>query len=124
MTFCKAYAPVQARQHLFSEDLFARHDPLTTDAFTLYVKSAILLGKVKTFNIRFKSRYPTTLGPQGFYNASARQEPRATPEFLELDQLIRNYVSGIPKRFSNPIDMDQGNKVDRILYMAHLLPQL
>lgn len=39
------------------------HPPLTTDAFTLYLKGSVLLGKVKTFNVRFKMRYTDGAGP-------------------------------------------------------------
>lgn len=112
--------PSQSRQYLFSDDLFINHTPLVTDSFTLYVKGAILLGRVKTFNIRFKSCYSASFGPQGPHNV----EPRATAGFIALDNLIARFIASFPKHYHDPIDIEHGNKVDRVLYTALLLPHL
>ncbi|KAG9008534.1 hypothetical protein FRB90_008808, partial [Tulasnella sp. 427] len=58
-----AYVPTQGRQHLFTPKMLITHPPLTTDSFTLYLKASVLLGKVKTFNVRFKMRYTDGAGP-------------------------------------------------------------
>ncbi|KAG8945758.1 hypothetical protein FRC04_000524 [Tulasnella sp. 424] len=59
----ESYVPTQGRQHLFTPKMIVNHPPLMTDAFTLYLKASILLGKVKTFNVRFKMRYTDGMGP-------------------------------------------------------------
>ncbi|KAG8997271.1 hypothetical protein FRB93_000404 [Tulasnella sp. JGI-2019a] len=37
--------------------MLVTHPRLTTDAFTLYIKATVLLGRVKTFNGRFRYKY-------------------------------------------------------------------
>ncbi|KAG8903609.1 hypothetical protein FRC00_014646 [Tulasnella sp. 408] len=151
------------------------HPPLTTDAFTLYLKGSVLLGKVKSFNVRFKMRYtdgagPTAMGSSTYtasslydnhqsnahdpYNwaqqaaqqqrspphapapnpaypygapsstAGSKIDPRETAEFQLLDNLIRSFISSIPKDFREPVPTDLGIKLDPVLYTAHLLPHV
>ncbi len=117
------------------------HPPLATDSFTLYLKGTILLGKVKTFNVRFKMRYTDGMGPSsGSTYTAAYQEtysygapsstsgskidPRETAEFQFLDNLIRTFPSSIPKEFKDAVGMDIGMKLDPVLYVAHLLPHV
>ncbi|KIO22827.1 hypothetical protein M407DRAFT_27699 [Tulasnella calospora MUT 4182] len=65
-----AYVPTQGRQHLFTPKMLVNHPPLMTDAFTLYLKASVLLGKVKTFNVRFKMRYTDGAGPTAMGSAT------------------------------------------------------
>ncbi|KAG8940390.1 hypothetical protein FRC04_005274 [Tulasnella sp. 424] len=145
------YVPIQGRQHLFTHKMLTTHPVLTTDSFTLYLKGSVLLGKVKTFNIRFKMRYtdgggPTSMGgsvytaapldqdqsqpsPEYLYGApsstaSSKVDARETAEFQVLDNLIRSFISSIPKEFKDPVPTELEVKLDPVLYTAHLLPHV
>ncbi|KAG8978886.1 hypothetical protein FRB93_010516 [Tulasnella sp. JGI-2019a] len=131
--------PIQNRQRLFSHGTFLTHPRLTTDSFTLYIKAASLLGKVKTFNGRFRYRYtdvvgrsrpasPTceqeSSGPSISVNDVTKINPRDTEEFKSLDALIVAFIANVPREFSDPVGLETGSKLDPILYMAHMLPHV
>ncbi|KIO22819.1 hypothetical protein M407DRAFT_27693 [Tulasnella calospora MUT 4182] len=145
------YVPIQGRQHLFAPKMLTTHPASTTDSFTLYLKGSILLGKVKTFNVRFKMRYtdgggPTSSGgsvytaspfnqdqpqpsPEYPYGApsstaSSKIDARETAEFQVLDNLIRSFSASIPKEFQDPVPTKLRSKLDPVLYTAHLLPHV
>ncbi len=113
------------------------HPPQTTDSFTLYIKAAILLGKVKSFNVRFKIRYSdgvpdvpnsyTSDQPFGYPPPSPPApkgiDPRETAEFQILDNLLRNFTNSIPREFKDPVGAG-GSRMDPVLYLAHLLPHV
>lgn len=119
------YVPHRSRQKLFTDRMLTTHPPLTTDSFTLYIKGASLIGKVKTFNIRYRMRYTfdqdAATNPYDPKPSTRRgqQDPRGTMEFQVLDTLIKNYIDSIPKDLRDPV---RGGKVDPVLYTAHLLP--
>ncbi|KAG9043658.1 hypothetical protein FS837_009293 [Tulasnella sp. UAMH 9824] len=146
-----AYVPTQGRQHLFSPKMLTTHPPLTTDSFTLYVKGSVLLGKIKTFNVRFKMRYTdgggTTTYGSSIYGASpfnqdqtgpnleypygapsstatSKVDARETAEFQVLDNLIRSFIMSFPKQLKNPVPTELESKLDPVLYTAHLLPHI
>jgi len=94
------------------------HPPLTTDSFSLYIKATILLGQVKTFNIRFKRNH-------SFLNVDDSEpplDPRTTPSFQALDTSISAFLPSLPQAFRDPVGLKTGAKVDPVLYLTHLLP--
>ena len=96
------------------------HPPSTTDSFTLYIKGAVLMGKVKMFNARFRSKYDEEGQSSSLTEPGASMDPRDTAEFQVLDTLITSFKSSFPRDFKDPIGSE--GKVDPILYTAHLLP--
>lgn len=109
------------------------HPASATDPFTLYIKAAVLLGKVKSFNGRFRYRYTDGLafglgaakdGESNLVNELTTIDPRATAEFRTLDNLIETFTAGIPKEFRDPVGLQSGAKLDPILYVAHMVPHM
>lgn len=90
------------------------HPPDLTDAFTLYVKSTVLLGKVKTFNGRFKIKYDE--------HTAANIDPRETTEFQMLDSLISQFKASIPKELRETVTTE--GKLDPTLHLALVLPHV
>lgn len=105
--------PVEDRQRLTTSKALVTHPPEITDSFTLYIKSSILLGKVKTFNGRFKLKYESTAGAG---------DPMETTEFQMLDSAIQKFKASIPKDLCQFISLD--GKVDPTLHMALLVPNV
>ncbi|KAG9027771.1 hypothetical protein FRB95_007403 [Tulasnella sp. JGI-2019a] len=143
------FIPTQGRQRIFSNKMLVTHPRLTTDAFTLYIKASILLGRVKVFNGRFKYRYtdgdwsgrpvvtpvssPSSSSSSGGPNACAygrtvrevtRINPKDTDEFVALDELIQAFIESIPREFKDPVGLETGAKLDPTLYMAHMMPHM
>ncbi|KAG8851250.1 hypothetical protein FRB96_009453 [Tulasnella sp. 330] len=104
--------PVGNRQRLTTSRVLSTHPPEITDAFTLYIKASILLGRVKTFNGRFKLKYELTSGVG---------DPRETTEFQMLDSAIQSFKSSVPKDLC---EFTRDGKVDPTLHMALLLPNV
>lgn len=90
------------------------HPSGLTDSFTLFVKAVVILDRVRTFNTRFRLKYPSARG--------GSVDPRLVPEFKELDETIETFVGSFPREFKNPLHGEDGNKLDPILYLTHLLP--
>ncbi|KAG8857198.1 hypothetical protein FRB96_005872 [Tulasnella sp. 330] len=131
------FVPTQGRQCLLSHGMLTTHPHLATDSFTLYIKASALLGKVKTFNSRFRYRYtygdqqlaaPTAGGAENPRCSSHRNvaaiDPRSTDEFKALDEMCHAFVASIPRQFKDPVGLDTGAKLDPTLYMAHMLPHM
>ncbi|KAG9013634.1 hypothetical protein FRB94_001739 [Tulasnella sp. JGI-2019a] len=104
---------IHERQCLATPDVLVTHPPAITDSFTLYIKAAILLGKVKTFNGRFKLKH-------GELNEN--RDPRESKEFQMLDSLIEGFKTSIPKELKEFLSAN--GKLDPTLYMILLLPHL
>lgn len=106
------------------------HPPLSTDSFTLYIKGSILLGKIKTFNVRYKIRTSDVLNaspPDGNSpdSGSGQADPRESIEFQMLDRLVGTFIARIPKEFKDPFAVGEGTtRVDPVLYSALLLPHV
>lgn len=98
--------------------MLTSHPPEVTDSFPLYIKASCLLGKVKTFNVRFKQRYSASQNVSG----AEPTEARDTTEFQMLDNLLKNFISNIPREFRDPLRADR--RVDPILYTALLIPHV
>lgn len=129
---------MQTRQHLLSQNVLITHPPLSTDSFTLYVKAAAILGKVRSFNRRYRQHYaviPISPGGERLSPSSGlgsippdgearARDPRETKEFKALDDLISAFIASIPKEFKDPVGTSTGAKIDPTLYVAHLLPHM
>ncbi|KAG8989191.1 hypothetical protein FRB90_002375 [Tulasnella sp. 427] len=107
------FVPTQGRQHLFSNNMLLLHPPLTTDSWTLYIKATVLVSRVRTFNRRYRltSRQRT---------ANIEANPTESDVFVLLDQMITAFPPSLPAAFRTSV----GEKVDPLLYMAHLLPHV
>lgn len=73
----------------------------------------MLLGRVKTFNGRFKTKFDS--GAVGI-------DPRETAEFQMLDAAITAFKLSIPKGYKEPIGPD--GKIDPTLYLALVIPNV
>ncbi|KAG9035149.1 hypothetical protein FRB95_012016 [Tulasnella sp. JGI-2019a] len=102
------------RQRLATPKSLITHPPSITDSFTLYVKASVLLGKVKTFNGRFRQKYDPAHG--------GTVDPRETTEFQMLDSSVQGYKLSFPKEMCDFISTD--GKVDPVLHMALMLPHV
>ncbi|KAG8926278.1 hypothetical protein FRC01_009058, partial [Tulasnella sp. 417] len=111
--FAFKYIQPSDRQRLNSPKCLTTHPHGMTDSFTLYVKSTVLLGRVKTFNGRFKTKFDC--GAVGI-------DPRETAEFQMLDAAITAFRLSIPKEFKEPTGPD--GKVDPTLYLALVIPNV
>ncbi|KAG9038131.1 hypothetical protein FRB95_002571 [Tulasnella sp. JGI-2019a] len=130
------FVPTQARQRILTRNALVVHPRLATDSFTLYIKAAVLMGKVKAFNRSFRYRYTDgDEAPKTFtdsvpelYNRPTNSittvKPQETSEFRALDELIDSFVSSIPRDFRDPVGLVSGAKLDPTLYMAHMLPHV
>jgi hypothetical protein len=101
-----------------SHKMLVTHPAGTTDSFTLYVKASIILGKIKLFNVRFRSKYceePQSCSPDD----QSAIDPRDTAEFQVLDTLITSFRNSFPKEFKDPVLPD--GKVDPVLYVVHVM---
>lgn len=108
--------------------MLVTHPPLATDSFTPYIKAAALMGKVKTFNNRYRMRYTDSKSAPGAESTGPAKEddnedPRENVEFQMLDRLIRTFISRIPTEYKDPFGGEDG-VVDPLLYSAHLLPSV
>ncbi|KAG8987392.1 hypothetical protein FRB93_004852 [Tulasnella sp. JGI-2019a] len=123
------YVSTQGRQHILSHQMLISHPPLATDSFTLYIKASILLGKVKTFNCRFRYRYtygdPQLSDPAtSLENEPTKIDPRTTEEFQALDRMTEDFLTSIPGDFKDPVGVHTGSRLDPTLYIAHILPHM
>ncbi|KAG9043659.1 hypothetical protein FS837_009294 [Tulasnella sp. UAMH 9824] len=113
------YVPTQSRQCIWSDNMILTHQPLMTDAWTLYIKATILMSKVRSFNGRYRTKKVFgTQGPGGEAGSFIGGSPTESQDFMILDQTISSFVNGMPKAFKEPVE----TTVDPVLYMAHLLP--
>ncbi|KAG8681378.1 hypothetical protein FRC08_015673, partial [Ceratobasidium sp. 394] len=98
----------EPRQTIRTPDVLLNHPP-TTDSFTLYVKAAILLSKVKTLNLRVRHQHPDV------------DDIRELPQFQLLEQQVASFRKSFPSQYGEPVV--QSNKgLDIHLYVAHLIP--
>lgn len=116
------------RQWFHDPHILLSHPESQTDSFLLMVKATIILSKVKVFNLRYRARYfakdldytPTTNLPEGL-SSSDVMDPRSTPAFIEVDNLVSNFRSSFPPDLRNPIN---GNVVDVHLFTACTIPHM
>ncbi|KAH9947919.1 hypothetical protein B0H21DRAFT_736146 [Amylocystis lapponica] len=114
------------RQWSHDKDVLLRHPEDQTDPFILYIKSTILLSRVKNFNLRFRSKYhagdPATLSPST--NAVEDAEffdVRKTPAFIEIDELVAAFLASFPLHLKHPV---RGHLVHSHLFTACIASHL
>lgn len=96
--------------------MLIKHPEDQVDGFILYVKSVMVLSHVKYFNLRFRSKYhsgePSTKimntnnpTPHSYRYSGLNGEPidpRQTPAFVQLDQLVTAFRASFPVHLRNP----------------------
>ena len=122
--------PPRNRQWAHSPDILLNHPPEQTDSFVLYIKSSIVMSRVKAFNLRFRAKNyagdPTMVAPLDSLSAAQNStaqyiDPRDTSGFKEIDHLVSTFVSSFPRGFKDPIS---NSKIDMHLLLAHLAPHV
>ncbi|KAI0337616.1 hypothetical protein BDW22DRAFT_1363876 [Trametopsis cervina] len=110
--------PVENRQFSNDKGILTNHPPQQTDSFVLYIKSAMIISRVKTFNTRYKGRYHSgdlalfsTMAPPP--NSIDELDPRDTPAFKEVDELVTSWKDSLPQQYRTPV---QDETVDPHLY--------
>ncbi|QRW05380.1 Fungal specific transcription factor domain [Ceratobasidium sp. AG-Ba] len=98
----------EPRQTIRTPNVLLVH-PQCIDSFTLFVKAAILLSRVKSFNIRIRHQCPDVM------------DIRCLPRFAELEQQISAFRASFPSQYKDPI-VQSSRGLDTHLYVAHLIP--
>ncbi|PAV22369.1 hypothetical protein PNOK_0232600 [Pyrrhoderma noxium] len=118
------------RQWAHSPNMLLNHPPEQTDSWVLYIKSAILMSRVKTFNLRFRAlNYagdPNMVSPITVHNAehsSSAQyiDPRETYGFKQIDFVVQSFVPSFPRGLR---DVTRDGNVDIHLLLAILSPNI
>ncbi|KIK71105.1 hypothetical protein GYMLUDRAFT_33231 [Collybiopsis luxurians FD-317 M1] len=95
------------RQWAHSSDLLSVHPDKQTDGLILYVKAAILLSKVKTFNSRFRAKHFAGDGEGNLsyntFRADEPVDPRNTMAFIDLDGTVTSFIATFPSHLRNPV---------------------
>ena len=101
--------------------MLLHNPPGQTDSFVLYIKTLMLMSRIKAFNIRCRGRhyageaefFPAVSSPDG--EGSGAYDVRESPRFRELDQLVGRFRASWPQHLKDPI---QDGVVDPHLYAA------
>jgi hypothetical protein len=122
------------RQHATGKYIFLLHPEDQVDSFNLYIKGAMLLSRVKAFNLRFRAKrfmgdpayiYSPTYAEVWEKDSDEAQDvtadPRRTPRFIEIDHVASMFRQSFPLHLRNPI-LD--GRMDSHLYSASLIPHL
>ena len=122
------------RQHALGKDILLLHPEDQVDSFNLYIKGAILLSRVKAFNLRFRAKrfigdpaymYSPTYAEVWEKDIDEAQDltvdPRRTPGFIEIDHVASMFRQSFPLHLRNPI---RDGRMDSHLYSASLIPHL
>ncbi|KIP06281.1 hypothetical protein PHLGIDRAFT_107115 [Phlebiopsis gigantea 11061_1 CR5-6] len=124
------HVPLEERQFSHARNVLLQNPPGQTDSFILYIKSLMLMSRIKSFNLRYRGRhyagetefYPAVSSPDG---ESGTYDVRQSPRFRELEQLVCQFRESWPPHLKDPI---QDGVVDPHLYAAcvisHLAPIL
>ena len=108
------------RQWNHDQEVLLTHPKDGTDSFTLFVKSMLLLSRVKRFTTRYRGRFyagdvdmasPTSVMCESLDTL----DPRDTPAFLEVDRLVTQFYASFPQSLRHAI-VDE--TVDSYLYTA------
>ncbi|KAL5495275.1 hypothetical protein ACEPAI_738 [Sanghuangporus weigelae] len=122
--------PPKGRQWAHVPNMLLNHPPEQTDSFVLYIKSSILMSRVKNFNLRFRSKHfagdPDMIPPAGTSNkeqsATAQYiDPRDTPGFIKTDHLVSAFIPSFPKGLRSAT---RDGVVDIHLLLAFLAPNV
>ncbi|KAF7436918.1 hypothetical protein PC9H_003752 [Pleurotus ostreatus] len=116
--------PTAERQWAQSQDLLLVHLPKQVDSFILYIKGTIMISQVKTFNMRFRARHlagdtSVTSPYKDTSQLSEHIDPRGSPAFLALDEVVSTFRVSFPPHLRSPIT---DSIVDPVLYTASLMP--
>lgn len=116
------------RQWSHDWDVLTNHPPGITDAFVLYIKSCLLLSRVKSFNSRFRTKFysgdPSTVTFRSGSDGAGQMVPkdiRETPAFVSLNQLIEQFRESFPPHLRHPV---QNGVVTPHLFSASTAPLL
>jgi hypothetical protein len=122
------------RQHALGKEILLFHPEDEVDSFNLYIKGAILLSRVKSYNLRFRAK--RFMGDPAFLYAATYAEvwekdsdeardgindARRTSGFIEIDHIASMFRSSFPLHLRHPI---RDGSVDSHLYTASLMPHL
>jgi hypothetical protein len=123
---------VEDRQWSVDKNVLRYHPSQVTDPFTLYIKSAMLISRVKTFNVRYKTRrliedpdMHDSTQSYGMYNSDLKKsldalysfDPRGTVAFRDLDAALVAFKPSFPQQFSSPL---RRGTIDGYLYSASI----
>ena len=79
----------EERQWSYDPQLLFKHPEQQTDSFILYVKSSILLSKVKMYNLRFRWKFFHSDGsPSSSTNSLGNLNASSLRELFELDRWL------------------------------------
>lgn len=120
------HVPLGERQFSHARDVLVQNPSGQTDSFILYIKSLMLMSRIKSFNMRFRGRYyagdaefyPAVSSPDG---ESGTYDVRESPRFRELEQLVFQFRESWPSHLKDPI---QDGVVDPHLYAACVISHL
>ncbi|KAI0691869.1 hypothetical protein BC835DRAFT_1359660 [Cytidiella melzeri] len=111
--------PMENRQFSNDSNVLSHHPPQQTDSFIMFIKASMLISRVKAFITRYKGRYHA--GDATMYSLSNivpasidDYDPRDTPAFQEVDQLLRLWRDSFPHHMR----VIQDETVDPHLYTA------
>ncbi|KAF9229394.1 hypothetical protein BS17DRAFT_19414 [Gyrodon lividus] len=113
--------PVSAENRQWShfKETFLVHPPDITDSFTLYIKTMMIISRIKIFNHRF--RVMENLGDLGStvtrMNWWNEPDVRSAPTFSQLEELVTSFRCSLPHEFKDPL---LNSRVDTHLYTTHL----
>ncbi|KZS96186.1 hypothetical protein SISNIDRAFT_548277 [Sistotremastrum niveocremeum HHB9708] len=108
--------PLKGRQRMNSKDILTYHPVDQTDSFTLYVKSSILLSRVKNFNSSFPLNQEALDSLAAPDQHPQHVDPRSTAEFQKIEAQIWAFRLNVPNHLRNPI---VNNTVDGHLLAAY-----
>jgi hypothetical protein len=122
------------RQHALGKDLLLLHPEDQVDSFNLYIKGAMLLSRVKVFNLRFRAKrfmgdpaymyspmYAEVWEKDSDKIEDVTADPRRTPGFIEIDHIASMFRQSFPLYLRDPI---RDGRVDLHLYSASLIPHV
>ena len=98
----------------------------------MYIKATILLSRIKTFNLRFKTKHyigdasiisPNSSPADGEIPNTENFDIKEAPAFRELEGVINGFKAAFPHHLRDPVPSD-GQPVDPYLYAACLIPYL
>ncbi|KIJ21656.1 hypothetical protein PAXINDRAFT_165090 [Paxillus involutus ATCC 200175] len=109
----------ESRQWSHFRETFLVHPPGITDSFTLYIKTMMIISRIKSFNHRFRAM--ENIGDLGStvtrMNRWNEPDVRSAPTFSQLEELLTSFRCSLPQEFKDPF-LD--GRVDTHLYTTHL----
>lgn len=114
---------MENRQWSLDHDVLQKHPLNHTDSFLLYVKSTIVLSRVKNFNLRYRAKFYTMNTAEaslaGLTNVTS--DPREASEFRELEEVANSFRDTLPSHLKHPV---VDGSVDPYLFSAFLAPYM